>query len=153
MYAEFWTDEKTAGLKELFGKGLSYSQIGKELGTTRNSVASKCQREGLSRGRVVTARLPVVAAPKDRRVRIKKFRWTPIETRVVTTKSRVSVPLLELGEGCCHFSVDEKDGRHLFCGEVAAVGEDREVPYPYCAKHCKIVYRPTGPLDPQAEAR
>lgn len=43
-----WTDERVALLKELHGKGHSFSMIARELGTTRNAVIAKADRLGLT---------------------------------------------------------------------------------------------------------
>ena len=39
-----WTDERLEKLRKLWDKGLSISQIGEELGVTRNAVAGKAHR-------------------------------------------------------------------------------------------------------------
>lgn len=46
-----WTDENIQLLKDLFAKGLSYAQIGAELGApNRNIIAGKLKRLGLKKG-------------------------------------------------------------------------------------------------------
>lgn len=44
-----WTDERVARLRELVAEGLSYSEIGKRLGITKNAALGKADRLGLSR--------------------------------------------------------------------------------------------------------
>lgn len=42
-----WTDEKVKALAEQWNAGASITQIGKQLGTTRNAVVGKAHRMGL----------------------------------------------------------------------------------------------------------
>ena len=42
-----WTEDQIDQLKELWGEGLSTSEIGRKLGVTKNAVVGKAHRLGL----------------------------------------------------------------------------------------------------------
>ena len=92
-----WTDERVAKLQELWDKGLSASQIAKELaeGVTRNAVIGKAHRMGLA-----SRPSPVKSDPEKK---IKK----PIEKKVVAKAKASSgkVSLLELTDRMCKWPI------------------------------------------------
>lgn len=44
--SDFWTKKKVEQLKKLVDEGLTFSQIGRQLGCTRNAAVAKCHRMG-----------------------------------------------------------------------------------------------------------
>jgi GcrA cell cycle regulator len=53
--SSFWTDEKIAGLRELWDEGLPSAEIGRRLGISKNGVIGKAWRFGLPPRRVADA--------------------------------------------------------------------------------------------------
>lgn len=86
-----WTDEKVTLLRELWGKGLSASEIAKKLGdTTRNAVIGKAHRLGLS------IKSTVSKAPK----------------------AILQSTIIDLSERMCKWPIgDPKDKDFHFCGK------------------------------------
>ncbi|MEK9926053.1 MAG: GcrA family cell cycle regulator, partial [Alphaproteobacteria bacterium] len=83
--ANSWTEERLEKLKSLWDKGLSISQIGEELGVSRNAIAGKAHRMGLpkrpspiSKAAVEKeAPAPVVEPERDLplRLELRKLEW------------------------------------------------------------------------------
>ena len=57
-----WTDDRLEQLKSLWSKGLSITQIGQEIGVSRNAVVGKVHRMGLPK-----RQSPIMRAEKRRR--------------------------------------------------------------------------------------
>ena len=113
-----WTDERLAKLRELWDKGLSISQIGEELGVTRNAIAGKAHRLGLpkrqspiSQKKAATPEV-VVEEPAELplRMALRKLNWS---------RSKCAWP-----------TGDPKHNDFHFCGAPILTGK------PYCAAHC-----------------
>jgi GcrA cell cycle regulator len=123
-----WNDQRLKKLEKLWEKGMSISQIGKELGVSRNAVAGKVHRMGLSKraspivGKSATkketgAKLKVeVVAPEDLplKLALREINWS---------RSRCSWP-----------SGDPKTTAFSFCGNEVVPGK------PYCNDHCFEAY-------------
>ena len=133
----FWTPERIAELTRLWNAGLTTSEIGMQLGISKNAVVGKAHRLHLSARpspikrsgrprlavRPMVPRLPVASgahvhapAPKPRPV---------VVPRVV-----------ELSNHACRWPIGHpgEAGFH-FCGAQAAAGR------PYCTSHCALAYR------------
>lgn len=153
-----WTDDVIAKLKLLHAEGLSSSQIGLEIGTTRNAVIGKVHRLKLNVGRVKRTPEPRKRRPRPPampRVRIaatrrqrgdpnpgasSAFGRKPMPAHVEAFPAIVAtdVPrltLLELTEHTCKFPIgDPKHADFGFCGEaLATLG-------PYCPVHAARAY-------------
>jgi len=75
-----WTDERVEKLKELWGEGMSASQIAKALGgVTRNAVIGKVHRLGLSNRGAAPASSP--AAPEDPKPAPKAAKAAPVKEK------------------------------------------------------------------------
>ena len=59
----YWTDEKFTKLKKLRETGLSFTEIGKELGMTKNAVLGKFSRERIKSGYKVTKKVIFATYP------------------------------------------------------------------------------------------
>lgn len=89
-HSDFWTDDRVAKLKELALAKLTSTKIGEALGTSRNSVVSKCRLEGvalLSRKGVTTY------APKVRKPRAPKVARTHVKPPKPGPQNRPAVIL------------------------------------------------------------
>ena len=127
-----WTEERVEKLKELWDKGLSASQIAKELaeGVTRNAVIGKAHRMGLaSRPSPVKAKKAATAEKKP----------AP-KPAVRKRKASDKVTLLDLTERMCKWPIGHpnEEGFH-FCGKRSAPS------FPYCAEHCAEAYQTPQP--------
>ncbi|MCF8475266.1 MAG: GcrA family cell cycle regulator [Emcibacter sp.] len=128
-----WTDERVAKLRELWDKGLSASQIAKELaeGVTRNAVIGKAHRMNLA------SRPSPVKTDS-----VKKVKKT-VEKKVIPVKAKVTsgkVSLLDLTERMCKWPIGHPGEPDFhFCGEASAPT------FPYCPEHCAQAYQVQQP--------
>ncbi len=115
-----WTEERLVLLKDLWGKGLSISQIGEELGVSRNAVAGKVHR----------LMLPKRTSP------ISKAAKAPeVEERKEELPLRLSLRQIKWSRSKCAWpSGDPKTTEFSFCGEQIVPGK------PYCHEHCELAY-------------
>lgn len=123
-----WTEDRLKKLKTLWEKGLSISQIGEELGVSRNAIAGKVHRLGLpkrqspisgkSQAKPAAAPKPKVevAAPENLplKLALRNINWS---------RSRCSWPI-----------GDPKTTAFKFCGAEVVTGK------PYCNDHCFEAY-------------
>lgn len=129
-----WTDERVAKLRELWDKGLSASQIARELaeGVTRNAVIGKAHRMNL-------ASRPSPVKSDSTRKKAKK----PVEKKRAPAKVRSSggkVSLLELSERICKWPIGHPGEPDFhFCGKPSAAA------FPYCPEHCAQAYQVQQP--------
>lgn len=127
-----WTDDRVAKLRELWDKGLSASQIAKELaeGVTRNAVIGKAHRMGLA-----SRPSPVKTDPKKKAKKAAEKKAAP--------KSKIpggKVSLLELTERMCKWPIGHPGEVDFhFCGKTSAPT------FPYCPSHCAEAYQVQQP--------
>lgn len=162
MATDFWTSEKTAELKRLAGTDLSASQIGAELGCTRNAVLGKLERLGLKsmsaklcvarveankvkqkavqERREERRRLQERKAALAREIQLRKAAIEMAPRPVVSQPEPKNLPLVDLDHDACRFSTarePDEDGRWLFCGAPCWNNGA------YCAFHAGLTYTPT----------
>lgn len=152
-----WTDERVELLKELWGKGLSASQIAVQLGgVSRNAVIGKAHRLGLesrpspirgsgtgsrprrSRGarRTLEATTLRGTIAREELEAINKLPEPPASERIdeprpqTTTRQAVATN----GASCVWPIGDPGDNDFRFCESPAIEGR------PYCASHCAVAY-------------
>jgi GcrA cell cycle regulator len=155
-----WTEERIERLKELWGEGLSASQIAAELGgdVSRNSVLGKAHRLGLAQGERKGASTPrprkptrplepapvVETSPENNPDSAQMILTqptaeaaeTPLQRDVVVPRAE-GVTIMELREAMCRFPLgDPTTPEFRYCGAQAIT--DR----PYCAHHAQIAYQP-----------
>lgn len=143
-----WTDDRVEKLRELWDKGLSASQIAKELaeGVTRNAVIGKAHRMGLaSRPSPVKsdpAKRAAAAAAKKKAAAPKK---APA-TKVAPTTGKVSI--LNLTESICKWPIGHPgEANFHFCGKPS------QPTFPYCANHCVEAYQVQQPRKTRRNTR
>jgi GcrA cell cycle regulator len=131
-------------IRRLLPTGLSFQQIGKQLGMTRNAIAGRVSRMR-TRGdldnkynvlvsRVTTSRPASAARPK-------------FKLEVKPDESIGGVHLLDLREDDCRYPIGETARGHFFCGEPRRDHKTR-----YCAEHHPIVWvKRSAPNDRKAD--
>ena len=126
-----WTEDRLKKLKDLWGNGLSISKIGKELGVSRNAIAGKVHRMGLTKRQSpiankpagkknATAKEAVEVAPPENlplKLALRNINWS---------RSHCSWP-----------SGDPKTTAFEFCGKEVVPSK------PYCNEHCFEAYTTT----------
>jgi hypothetical protein len=129
-------------IKKLLPTGMSFYQMGKQLGMTRNAIAGRVHRMR-NRGEidngynVVVARItpgkPVEIYSQDG---VKLLPPRPkVRVQVVPDIDVGGVHLLDLREDDCRFPVGETARGHFFCGAPRRDHKTR-----YCAEHHPIVW-------------
>ncbi|WP_321389418.1 GcrA family cell cycle regulator [Emcibacter sp.] len=128
-----WTDERVEKLRELWDKGLSASQIAKELGegVTRNAVIGKAHRMGLA-----SRPSPVKADPAKKPKKAAEKQPAAVKKKAAGGK----VSLLELTERMCKWPIGHPGEPDFhFCGKPSRPG------FPYCTEHCAEAYQVQQP--------
>lgn len=164
-----WSETNIRRLKQCISDGLSCSEIGAELGTTRNAVIGKVHRLGLA-----TARRPGRTAPREIKIKTrreppvpKRYRrnFTPLAPRAATMAERIQARVLDLNpteivnttprhfdmdipveQRCTLMQLNDSKCRWPI-GEVGTpdfyfCGAIPVEGLPYCACHSRIAYRP-----------
>lgn len=136
-----WTDDRVEKLRELWDKGLSASQIAKELAenVTRNAVIGKAHRMGLP-----SRPSPVKADPAKRAAAAaKKKAAAAAPKKAATARSAPStgkVSILDLTESMCKWPIGHPGEENFhFCGKMSQPN------FPYCANHCIEAYQVQQP--------
>jgi GcrA cell cycle regulator len=131
----FWTDDaRVALLKELHAEALSYGQIAKKLGCSRNSVSGKMSRLGLARGRERSVALSAIAARvRQTKAPVAKAKPIPAPDRPSTAPKPTTQPASQspsLGVSRCKWPIGHpgQPGFH-FCEGRAQLGKA------YCPAH------------------
>ena len=115
-----WTEKRLEKLKTLWDSGLSISQIGEQLGVTRNAVAGKAHR----------LKLPKRQSPisKGERLQKQQEKQRDLPLRLVLRDIKWS------RSKCVWPSGDPKTVEFNFCGAPIVPGK------PYCLPHCQEAY-------------
>jgi GcrA cell cycle regulator len=122
-----WTPEKIELLKQQWDQGVSITQIGKNLGMTRNAVVGKAHRMGLQRREspivrgIASVMTPAASAPAP-------------QTRAAPPPPPAVRAIVANGPPCKWPLGDPKSSAFRFCGDPALEG------YPYCPSHCAAAY-------------
>ena len=120
-----WTEDRLKKLKTLWNKGLSISQIGEELGVTRNAIAGKAHRIGLPKRQ---SPISGAAAKKPAKKTAPPDPDRPLPLRLALRKIKWS------RNSCVWPTGDPKTVEFSFCGEKIEPGK------PYCPNHCAEAY-------------
>lgn len=153
----WWTPERVAELKKLAPTGLSCTQIGAEMGTSRNAVIGKLHRLGLRtqnvRGdnsssravdKVKSAREPRERKPRNRIIQangnsnrlriIESVESEPIALRCAAVDP-LNISLAELHSATCHYPYGDTPP-FAFCGHATLDGAT------YCDLHHELCHKP-----------
>jgi GcrA cell cycle regulator len=136
-----WTDERVEMLKQLWGEGLSASQIARQLGgVTRNAVIGKVHRLGLA-GRATPARAERPRMQVARRVarpRMAPMIQVPIiEKDPVVDEHGRKTTVLTISDRMCKWPIGDPSTTDFhFCGHPPKAGS------PYCDAHCVKAFQP-----------
>lgn len=145
-----WTDERINLLKQLWGQGLTASQIAERLGgVSRNAVIGKAHRLGLSsrpspiRGGVTPGPRPARkprSAPGSRTAASASGTETGTAAAPAPTPAPAPKPaprrVASGGTKACMWPLgDPKEQNFHFCEAPAEPGR------PYCAEHCSQAYQ------------
>jgi hypothetical protein len=147
-----WTPEQDNRIAELLRAKKTASEIGAELGRSRNAIIGRVTRCAMLR-EIGFARAPgdttgirykksIAASSGDRRKAmrggvISKNRLKPLPKPVLIAPQTAGVSLMDLGHRQCRFCINEPEqgaNAHLFCGEVTEPGKS------WCAWHETIVW-------------
>ena len=124
-----WTKERLNKLEALWKKGLPISEIGKELGVSRNSIAGKVNRLGLEK-----RRSPIgsgggqgkAAGGRPQAIQDMDPSELPLKMALRT---------IDWSHSKCSWPIgDPKENEFSFCGKEVVQGK------PYCNDHCFEAY-------------
>jgi GcrA cell cycle regulator len=128
-----WLGNRIERLKTLWERGWSASEIGNELGVSRNAVIGKLHRiEGYT---------PPPHKPPPRKPPAPVWKPPPPpKRRVVINQPFLNLTLDELKRDVCRYPHGDQSP-FRFCGQKVRPGA------PWCALHCRMVYqrRPEHP--------
>ena len=151
-----WPPEHSDALRELFAKGMSYSEIAETINArfqtdySRNAALGRAKRMGLG-GPGPSAdppkpppkAMPWLSKPHERRT-VELRRPMPVFERTETVKLRcveiepLRLPLMELERGDCRYPYggDEESEAITFCGHPQRAGSS------YCTAHFHLTRGP-----------
>lgn len=145
----FWTKERTDALKRYVGEGFSGTEIGLQLGCSRNSVISKTNRAGLQlKGRPLDQRSRTLAPkprgrpPKTAQQRADEARSPvplpaqPLPPTIGPTPTSRPCSILDFTNSTCRWPITE-GSPWLFCGAPEA---DLAGGCAYCAVHAAVAF-------------
>jgi GcrA cell cycle regulator len=136
----FWTDERTTTAKRLFAEGFSYTEIGREIGTTRNAICGKLTRLGIFRfGPGMNHGSRTVGEPRKPRSRSTsgaianiRRRWPDVAPDIAPEAPLAPTLLFDLKPHQCRWPCGGSGIETIFCGGQRAEGSS------YCAGHFHI---------------
>jgi hypothetical protein len=124
-----WGAKNIAKLIALAAEGLSYTQIGKALGITKNAAIGKARRLKIDKSPALptnTKAKPPAHKPQPKPIKPPPPSPAPVQDMKLLT-------MMELRDNHCRYPINGKD-EMLFCGRHQDGKE------PYCKQHAKICY-------------
>jgi GcrA cell cycle regulator len=148
-----WTDDRVEKLRELWDKGLSASQIAKELaeGVTRNAGIGKAHLLGLASrpspvksdgAKKAAAAKKTVKASAPPKAKAAAVKAAPINVNPMAAKRKTGgkITILDLSERICKWPIGHPGEENFhFCGEPS------QPTHPYCSTHCLEAYQVQQP--------
>ena len=126
-----WGAKNIAKLIALAAKGLSYTQIGKELGITKNAAIGKARRLKIDKSPAPTTYIK--AKPPAHKPQPKPIKPTPPPPPPAPVTDMKLLTMMELRDNHCRYPINGTD-EMLFCGRYQDGKE------PYCKQHAEICY-------------
>lgn len=133
-----WTDKLTEQFRKLCDRGLHYSEIGNELGISRNAAIGKAQRLGITNGNK-PYRAGTKAGPRRngsfnarRAHSAAKAKATPLPPVDMTIPDYAEAPcsFQQLSDQTCRWPLGDPQHQDFhFCGGKPLLGR------PYCPRH------------------
>ena len=133
-----WTAKALANLAILVTRDISFAQIGKILGVSKNAVIGKTHRLKLKKAKTTHIEYKRHEKPN--------MPIPPTPPVFVAVPKMVLLPMLDLKDWHCRYPFDGEE-ETVFCGRQK--NEDT----PYCQKHADICYAKKPPLRPRSEQR
>lgn len=143
-----WTDELFQLAKKLWTEGKSATQIGLQIGKSRNAIIGKLMRNGLQRGlKDGVPRVPGIRYHKKRIAKLvhdKRKPWAADvgaeATELPAEQADNPMTLMQLHDHHCRWPCAGAGIETIFCGGQVIGGQ-----YSYCARHCRMAYAPDRP--------
>lgn len=130
MSGSAWPEEMIDRLKSLVAKGLSYSDIGRILGISRNAAIGKAKRLGISNGRDAVGGPQFALQQWGKPARAKPEQPPEcVATIPVDEPPSLNILLFNAGHRQCRWIVCEPDYDAVVCGHETNLGQ------PYCDHH------------------
>ena len=147
-----WTEEKVAKLKELWGKGITASQIAEIIGgISRNAVIGKAHRLNLSakiKTRTATSSQNFENSVEEKNIKVKRSRRSKFKSLIIEKDFEPENPkqLEELDENSCKWPIGHPDEKSFyFCGRSSLKD------FSYCKLHLLYAYQPKGKKEDVSE--
>jgi len=128
-----WIEQYVITLRSMWGAGYSASQIGGQLGLTRNAVIGKAHRLELVKGRARSAS-PRPRAHKPRKVKSHSSSGHIPEPKPIEPPDMQPCTMLSIEPGMCHYPLGTREGAMFYCG--SATGDRDE----YCQFHHDLMH-------------
>lgn len=127
-----WNAELDETLRFHHAAGLTFCEIGDKMGVSRSSIAGRCHRLQLARGKS----RPQMDKPRPKKPPTRQLPPEPVVRVLPASNAKgVVAAILATHSRSCRFPIgDPRKPDFQFCGQVTEVGVS------YCADHFKIVY-------------
>ena len=132
-----WGAKNIARLLELAATGISYTQIGKILGITKNAAIGKSRRLKIDKSPALPTNIKAKKRVRKPQPKPQPIQPTPPPPSVSVSDMKLFT-MMALQEGHCRYPIGSGD-EMLFCGKQKNGGK------PYCQEHCDICYNPIKP--------
>ena len=125
-----WTDKEDRDLEDYRKKGVPFSEIGRLLGRTANSIAGRCLRLGLCQKAEVRKAKEIITRKEE----VKKS-YKPQPPKIAPPNKKIARSIIELTHCQCRWPIGDVGSRGFyFCSQTKSDGS------PYCPEHNAIAY-------------
>lgn len=144
-----WTDERVERFKSFYARDWTHTQIGIELGITRNASIGKAHRLKLpARSLAGTERRPKKSGPPKRRTKVMpkpRPNVSCVDGDLPPDQSSYAVPFLARASNGCAWPLwtdATPPDQRMFCNAPQLVTGDGA--HCWCPRHCRIGYAKPG---------